>query len=514
MPSFQIRKKMETRKLHNSELKKLVSVLHGATTKEYIKSLPRHLRTSTLSSASTLCAAHKGLNATLIDEMWSWVQYEFERGIGKLVLPVIMSGKLTSAQESKIRQLEPVLQMWHKGFITKTSAPPGRYPIHPTSDWSYEKGQCSACMLTRIGADTDVLTALYAGMIARFPTCKLSSRRLILAELGVSKLDNPKSKRVRFVRYWLKASTKGDQAVLEAAELGIVVKKMYREWEDERRAETPSVYGRVSMEGTRTRNSLDPFHDGHRSSTDERPCMDVHRQSSHYSSRPHTSNHDSKLGPQPHSPEMHPHTPLKDLGYEQNGYRVRDSSSSTRPLLRREDSDDTLRPDDSITTFAERGPRNPSHHPISDPNDPTTINLPALPTLKGPFRDLIGKTHHHQPPKSVYAASAAPNPLAPKKTFRRPSITSLASTCTIESYDGGAPAVPPRSLLRAQHQQMYNLPVPQTQSVYRCFGGEKVDPFEDADEDEEGHVETQEQEQELPRGRRASKAATSRSELY
>jgi hypothetical protein len=507
MPSLQIRKKMKTRKLHNSELKKLVSVLHGATTKEDIKSLPRHIRASTLSSASTLCSAHKGLNATLIDEMWSWVQYEFEHGIGKLVFPVIMSGKLTSAQESKIRQLEPVPQMWHKGFTTKTSAPPGKHPIHPTSDWSYEKGQCSACMLTRIGSDIDVLTALYVGMIARFPTCKLSSRRLILAELGVSKLDNPKSKRVRFVRYWLKASIKGDQAVFEAAELGIVVKKMYREWKDERRAETPSVYGRVSMEGTTARNSLDPFHDGHRSSTDGRLRTGVQRQSSHHSSRPRTSNHNSKLGSRPRSPAMHHHTPLKDLGYGQNGYRVRDSSSSTRPLLRREDSDDTLRPDDSITTFAERGPRNLSHHPISDPNDPTIINLPALPTFKSPVRHLTGKTHRHQPPKAVYAESARPTPLAP----RRPSITSLASTCTIESYDGGAPAVPPRSPLRAQYQQMYSLPVPQTQSVYGGFGGEEVDPFEDADEDEEEHV--QEQEVVQP-GRRASKTGTSWSELY
>jgi hypothetical protein len=482
MPPFQIRKKMETRKLHNSELKKIVSVLAGITTKEDIKSLPRRLRSSTLSSASTLCSSHKGLNATLADEMWSWVQYEFERGIGKLVFPVIMSGKLTLAQEHKIRQLEPVLQMWHKGFSKETSAPPGRHPIHPISNWSYEKGQCAACMLTRIGSDTNVLTALYAGMIARFPTCKLSSRHLILAELGVSKLDNPKSKRVRFVRYWLKASAEGDQGVFEAVELGIVVKKMYREWKDERRAETPSVYGGVSMEGTTARNSLNPFYDGPGESTGGQPRTARASHSSQHSLRPHTR-HTSKLGPQPRSPAKHPRTPLQNLGYVQNGYRVRDSSSSTRPLLRREDSSDALRPDDSITTFAERGPRDPSRRPISEPDDSTNINLPAQPTFRGPFRDLAGKGHHHQPPNSVYTEGARPASLAPNKTSRRPSITSLASTCTIESYDGGAPTVSEPSQLRAQ--QMYDMPVPQTQSVYGGFGGEDADPFEDADEDEE-----------------------------
>lgn len=92
------------------------------------------------------------------------------------------------------------------------------------------------------------------------------------------------------------------------------------------------------------------------------------------------------------------------------------------------------------------------------------------------------------------------------KTARTASVASLASTCTIKSYDGGAPAVPA--------QQMYNLPIPQTQSVYGGFGGEEADPFEDADEDEEEHGMEREEGEERSHGRRDSKAGTSWGQLY
>jgi hypothetical protein len=232
-------KMSETRQLHNSDMKKLVPIFGGVpspgsnrveiynnTVKECVKALPYRLRKPYLPSSGTLCRTHKGLNSNLINEVWSWVQHEFDSGIGKYVFPIVMNDQLTAAQENKIRQLEPVLEMWRKDFKTDTSAPPGRTPIHGHTKWAYQTDQCSACMLARIGSDKNVLFALYAGMIGRFPLHKLISRTVSLAEFRASKLNDLKSKRIRFVRYWIKACRNGDSLLHDAAELGIVLRKM------------------------------------------------------------------------------------------------------------------------------------------------------------------------------------------------------------------------------------------------------------------------------------------------
>jgi hypothetical protein len=123
MPSF--KKKMDSRRLRNSDMKKLAQLLRGVplphhagtrdtypeTTKDAIKRLPRRLRHSALLNLSTftgdLCSMHKALDHHLMDDIWGWVKHEFS-AIGRLLYPLIMSGKLTHSEAFKARQLEPV----------------------------------------------------------------------------------------------------------------------------------------------------------------------------------------------------------------------------------------------------------------------------------------------------------------------------------------------------------------------------------------------------------------------
>jgi hypothetical protein len=476
MSPFQM-KMIETRQLHNSDMKKLVPILRGVpspgsarldaynnTVKEDVKALPRRLRQSHLSTSGNICRTHKGLNPNLMKELWSWVQHEFDTGIGRHVFPVLMANKLTAIEETQIRQLEPVLEMWRKDFTIDASAPPGRTPISGQSKWTYQPDQCPACLLARIGSSKKVLVALCAGMIGRFPLHKLMSRAVSLAELRPSKLNDAKSKRVRFVRYWIKVCSDGDAMLDDATELGILLKKMHKEWKSGHRAR-PSIYGgqfdsgRVSSGGS----TDDPFSDSNRSTEgSDRPAPSPRRSSTrHASSRQHSniamdidnsyqprdwSPLDPKLGPLPRSSNIPPLSPIEPLGFNLPANHFRDSSSSFHPLLDSSDSDSTLYPNDSISVAPLRITK-PPPRPIAQPTHPYA-DMPSNPFLEVPRMP--------RPTSSVYSI--------------HPSCVSgsIASSATILSYDGGEAAA---------------LPIPKRQSMYFRYGDGMGDPFEEADED-------------------------------
>jgi hypothetical protein len=503
MSPFQT-KMIETCQLHNSDMKKLVPILRGVpspgsarldaynnTVKEDVKALPRRLRQSHLSTSNNICRTHKGLNPNLMNEVWSWVQHEFDTGIGKHVFPVLMANKLTAVEETQIRQLEPVLEMWRKDFTTDASAPPSRTPISGHSKWTYQPDQCPACLLARIGSSKKVLVALYAGMIGRFPLHKLMSRAVPLAELRPSKLNNAKSRRVRFVRYWIKACSDGDAMLHDAAELGILLKKMHKEWKCGHRAR-PSIYGgqfdsgRLSSGGS----TDDPFSDSNRNTEgSDRPTPSSRRSSTrHASSRQHFnmvmdinnscqpkdwSPLDPKLGPLPRSSNIPPLSPIEPLGFNLPANHFRDSSSSSHHLLDSSDSDSTLYPGDSISVAPLRitkpAPR-PITHPYADiPSNPF-LDVPRMP----------------RPTSSMYSI--------------HPSCVSgsIASSATILSYDGGEAA---------------GLPMPKRQSMYFRYGDGMGDPFEEADEDAAEGMGTIGEEKEIE-GKRDSVATTSWGALY
>ncbi|KAL6705618.1 hypothetical protein ACN47E_006565 [Coniothyrium glycines] len=238
---------METRRLTNSDMKKLVQVFrnhpHNASvkqeakyckhTKEAIHNLPRRLRSSQSSmSVTNLCSTHKSLDAHLTNDIWAWLRHEFDGAIGKFLYPIVMSGRLAATQELQARQLEPVLQMWHSDFKLEASAPIGHDPIDCSDQWTYQRDQCPGCMLARVGSDDKVLLALFAGMVGHFSTRNLTTADTLRTIVG---WDKPRSKRIRFVRYWIQATKHADALLSEAGELGVVLKQLRREWKIEQR---------------------------------------------------------------------------------------------------------------------------------------------------------------------------------------------------------------------------------------------------------------------------------------
>ncbi|KAF1922473.1 uncharacterized protein M421DRAFT_38761, partial [Didymella exigua CBS 183.55] len=226
-------RKMETRRLHNPGIKQLVQVLrtdpHSTAdlgdarfkkaTQAAIKKLPRRLRSSTMAWHGSLCSSHKGLDFYLINELWSWIRYELEVAIGRFLYPIVMSEILSKEDERCVRQLEPVARMFNAEWTLAESAAPGKIPIDTGSKWTYQENRCPACMLTRLGSDEVALFALFACMYGH-----LRSRSSGLN--GASKI---RSKRLRFVRYWMKTHPDGAQAAEEAYDLGLELKAIRRD---------------------------------------------------------------------------------------------------------------------------------------------------------------------------------------------------------------------------------------------------------------------------------------------
>ena len=309
MPS--LFRKMETRRLRGSDIKQIVRILRNdphssadsggiqyeKATAAAIKKLPRRLRSTLLSSHGPLCRAHKGLDAHLIEEIWAWIKFELETAVGRFLYPIIMSDILSEADEYRVRQLEPVVEMFITEWTLAESAPPGKHPIDAGTKWAYQKNGCPACMLARIGSDYGVLFALFAGMYGHL-------RSHSGGQKGVAKI---KSKRLRFVRYWMRTHANGDQAAQDAYDLGLELKTL--------RHDAKTSLRRFGLSKQYTRDSLDETPVTVRHCLDEQPraAPDI---SDSYNSKCWTitspQDYDAKYGPMP-SPD--PATPTVVEGW-------------------------------------------------------------------------------------------------------------------------------------------------------------------------------------------------------
>ena len=449
MPAFVHR--MDTRRLRNSDMKRLVRILrhipaptderkemlYRKRTKEDIHNLPSRLRSSRLSFGSTnLCSTHKGLDHNLVNDIWQWLRHEFEGAIGKFLYPLIMSSRLTAEQEWKARQLEPVLQMWKLDFSLEASAPPDHQPISRGSHWAYQRDDCPACMMARIGSDEKVLFALFANMVGRFNTKSLNS---------IGGWDKTHSKRLRFVRYWIKTIRGGDITLAQAGELGLKMKLLRREWKDEQRAHLQSLDG-TTIQGTPQTNTVRPSIDSLRPKTANEanhPNSQARSSTDKNRDRPHDlaflSPRDSKLGPDRRSSNAKRLSPAAQLGFElpHMGERVSGSSHGQQdihPLLREKPSvvptplntkrttTGSTHPVDTVKPLTSTQRPTPEHRPLSPPSPTPTIR-PAPSTATYKRRD-----------ESVYI----PNP---SRQPPNPSLTTTSTFTTIASYTGGPSAV-------------------------------------------------------------------------
>lgn len=143
-------------------------------------------------------------------------------GIPMALAPLWYHDVLSPEQEQRLRCLEPVVEMWKKGFDPVAEAAPGREPcrvlVGPwtqrrVSKWGRQEDRCFACMLARIGGDENVCFALLTGMVARMKS---------------ERIKDGKSGRVQWVEAWLKGFQGSERLIQEAWALGKEIKEMGR----------------------------------------------------------------------------------------------------------------------------------------------------------------------------------------------------------------------------------------------------------------------------------------------
>ncbi|KAF2183765.1 hypothetical protein K469DRAFT_689889 [Zopfia rhizophila CBS 207.26] len=248
--------------IQNTDMKKLTSILGSYPSlptspkkqakytdhvRNEISKLPSHLQSSTLhihvhalkdkngkANKGKLCNLHSQLKHDLIHSVWKWIKHELEKGIGKFLWPILMHGGLLELQEWKVRQLEPVLEMWTY-YNAEYGAPLGRAPIRPgetlegrfVPKWKKQENNCPACMLARIGSDPDVCRALLAGLVGRWSRSRTGSR------------DAIRSQRIRWVKYWLLNLPRGREYFKDAWDLGEELQRIRKNWKEHIRATIP-----------------------------------------------------------------------------------------------------------------------------------------------------------------------------------------------------------------------------------------------------------------------------------
>lgn len=483
--------KMDTCRIDHTDMKRLVRILRNVPertddqawyrsyTKQIITGLPRRLRSSPLSfgSPQNLCYIHKGLNVHLINDIWEWLKYEFEGALGAFMYPMIMHNLLTPDQQWKVRQLEPVLQMWQRGFSPDSSAPPGHAPIFAGDKWYYQRDQCPACMMARIGSDKNVLFALFSGMVCRFNIKETGYEEAIHGFAGWNRTS---SKRVRFIKYWLRKTPNGDNAVFEAGELGMRMKRLRRHCDD--LVDTSAV---SSPANVAFRQSKDPSttsdvdakqaYEWYLSTLDTPP---LHQDSElRFVTQP-----DPKIGPNPRPSNAEPLTPAESLGFERlriNHDRTPQSPQDICPNRRPRNEQPPRKPPDrshgsnySAHLGGNPSPSdnrnlasltNPSPHriprkpvPISKDSNTTTTreSTPKPPTNKirklnptsSPHirKDSVQNPlplHQHTTKPLAHLPSHHPPRNVPSSIYSRaPTTTAAADTKTILSYTGGPSA--------------------------------------------------------------------------
>ncbi|KAI9817514.1 MAG: hypothetical protein M1827_001124 [Pycnora praestabilis] len=159
---------------NNNRSSLLYQQAHAAS-KALINELPSHLRAPVPfqhkivkafskvislpgTGAKPLCSTHNPMNAQLIHTIFATLALE----VGKRLNNVVSYGKLSSEQQAMIHNLRCLHSMWLDTFTYEKT-----FLESPTSKWAYQEDGCEACILSRVGGDTDVLLALDVAIRSR-----------------------------------------------------------------------------------------------------------------------------------------------------------------------------------------------------------------------------------------------------------------------------------------------------------------------------------------------------------
>lgn len=154
--------------LRRDELKKLTQILHIDITmarhadevvKRMIHELPKNMRRDRWSRTNKdLCDAHQGLDAYLMDDVFTLIQREVGHHLRKFdAYPDL----LKPLDILILQKLQAIQGMWEK--------PDPKDPVGSEA-WHYETSNCQACMVARVASDKHALRNLRIVLLSRTQT--------------------------------------------------------------------------------------------------------------------------------------------------------------------------------------------------------------------------------------------------------------------------------------------------------------------------------------------------------
>ncbi|KAL1800571.1 hypothetical protein ACET3X_000913 [Alternaria dauci] len=343
---------------------------------------------------------------------------------------------------------------------------------------------------------------------------------------SVAGWDSIKSKRLRFMRYWVQ-KTMGYPELLRASDLGIELKRLRVQWKQEQHRQLHSHSRKRTQKtsnptsGPRSSNAIEGVQ---RPPVGRSAASSASLQRSEQRATPELF--DPKLGPNPRPPDVKSQSPLKALGFRlempsmrRRTYTIPEDQQDIHPALREQPPSILVR----APTDASEQPKRPSSSVESfqtlRPEDSMSVvnPCPALipPSLNFNRRPL----QTSQSMKNDLSSAAVINP-APSTISRASAKThapSAATTHTIASYYGGPSARadyvdpldnPIYNHIETQEERLekyrrlldthpdsdpfaeyeddaVTLPTPKRQSIYSAFGDDAFDDgrFDTIDEE-------------------------------
>src|SRR5947207_12426109 len=113
-----------------------------------------HITDQLRADLDELCPMHHKLNRHVLNSMLRWVKDEISVNIPCMLLSLVQDKSLRSEVREMFVRLRKVSGMWH----TKDEYQ-NLYGQRVETRWTEQEDRCSACILSRLGGDADVLVA-------------------------------------------------------------------------------------------------------------------------------------------------------------------------------------------------------------------------------------------------------------------------------------------------------------------------------------------------------------------
>jgi hypothetical protein len=143
-----------------------------------VRYLNRRWQDDERTSHRDLCPTHIKLNRNITHSLCRFIQNEIDISIPAIIDTLSNVNTLPLSIRRQFQELREVSGMW-----LSPESYSKRFEKVAPSRWQFQQDGCPACIISRLGGESQVLISLKAGMLTRFRTCNRSKRHAFVDAL-------------------------------------------------------------------------------------------------------------------------------------------------------------------------------------------------------------------------------------------------------------------------------------------------------------------------------------------